>query len=546
MKHARPSGSRRWPAALLAVALVFLSSVPTSADVKEPRPEFVEGELLVKLAPDIARIDFERFLGEERAAILNHFDLIDVYHVRLHPGVKVSAALQRLAQSPLVEYAVPNGLYYLDTTYPSDPQFGALWGLDNTGQTGGTPDADIDAPEAWDITTGSPQVVVAVIDSGITFDHPDLAGNIYTNPGEIAGNGIDDDANGFVDDVHGWDVVGFDNDPSDVSAACRGHGTHVAGTIGAIGDNAVGVTGVAWNVQIMPIRAFRTTLRRLCAASDADLIEAIQYQTRLGIRISSNSWGSGSYNAAMRDAIRASHSLFVAAAGNNGRNNDQTGNYPSNYPLSNIIAVAATDANDQRASFSNYGPTTVDLAAPGMNILSTLPTGYGQLSGTSMATPHVAGVAALLLAQDLGLTTNELKWRIMQGVDPLGLPVLTGGRLNARGALAFGLVPQAVSVGLAPLGPTNVPQGGSFSYRTTLANNTSAPLEVQFLVFGRGVNGGELTAQGPQTIALDAGQTWTADFDQVLPANYVGAFELIASAQTPTSFDEAVVNYHVP
>jgi subtilisin family serine protease len=241
--------------------------------------------------------------------------------------------------------------------------------LNNTGQTGGTSDVDIDAPEAWDITTGNSNVVVAVLDSGVDYNHPDLINNMWTNPGEIAGNGLDDDNNGMIDDVRGWDFVDDDNDPMDSDD----HGTHVAGTIAAEGNNGNGITGVVWTAQIMPLRF----LNAFGSGSVADAIEAIDYAIENGANIVNASYGSYTSSTAERDAIvraRDAGILFVAAAGNDNWNNDSaTKHYPSGYDLANIIAVAATDESDARASFSNYGVTSVDVAAPGTSILSARP-----------------------------------------------------------------------------------------------------------------------------------------------------------------------------
>ncbi|MEE9120552.1 MAG: S8 family serine peptidase, partial [Syntrophobacteria bacterium] len=293
---------------------------------------------------------------------LKNFRRIGVQHVKLPKGMTVEEALEIYRNDPDVEYVEPNYLRYA-TTSPDDTFFSNLWGLNNAGDT------DIDAPEAWDITTGSSSVMVAVIDSGVDYNHPDLAANIWTNPGEIAGNGIDDDGNGKIDDVRGWDFVDDDNDPIDSDD----HGTHVAGTIAAVGNNGTGITGVSWSAQIMPLRF----LDAFGSGSVADAIEAIDYAIDKGAKIINASYGSYTFSTAERDAIARARNggiLFVAAAGNDNWNNDSvTKHYPSSYNLANIIAVAATDQSDSRASFSNYGVTSVDVAAPGTSIFSTRP-----------------------------------------------------------------------------------------------------------------------------------------------------------------------------
>ncbi|HEY1120890.1 MAG TPA: S8 family serine peptidase, partial [Haloferula sp.] len=309
---------------------------------------------------------------------------------------------------------------------PNDPLFSSLWAMRSpTPVSGG-----IDAPRAWEMQTGINSVVVAVIDSGVDRSHPDLQGNLWVNPGEVAGNGIDDDLNGYVDDVHGWDFHGKDNNPSDV----YGHGTHVAGTIAARGDNALGVTGVCWNARILPVKFLSDT----GSGYTSDAISAVTYAARMGAKVMNNSWGGGGYSQALSDAIQAAGqagSLFVASAGNDGANNDALLRYPSCYDLPNIVSVGSTDSSDALATSSNYGESTVDVAAPGAAILSLRPGGeYRTMSGTSMAAPHVSGVAALMLSENATLSPSGLRQLLMLGSDTLpalGNRVASGGRLNA-------------------------------------------------------------------------------------------------------------------
>jgi subtilisin family serine protease len=295
-------------------------------------------------------------------------------HVQLDAGTTVDDAVAALERQPDVVYAEPD--YVVSTTaVPNDSRYAEQWGLNNTGQTvegvAGTADADIDAPEAWDVTTGSASVTVAVLDSGLDYFMPDLAPNVWKNPGEIEFNNLDDDGNGFIDDVHGWDFAKDDNRPDDDIA---GHGTHVAGTIGARGNNdaagpgATDVVGVNWQVSLMPVRVLGDEGSGLVS----DIVAGIGYAAQNGARIVNMSFGSTTFSQAEQDAIAAAPNvLFVAAAGNEGYDVSQ-GSYPCTYPLANIVCVAATDNKDQRAPFSNYG-AGVDIAAPGVGILSTYP-----------------------------------------------------------------------------------------------------------------------------------------------------------------------------
>ena len=374
------------------------------------------------------------------ATIQHEYDGINAALVDLPEGQSVDDGIDKMRGVSGVRYAEPDYVYHRAQTIPNDPDFDNLWGLDNTGQTGGTADADIDAPETWDITTGSSDVIVGIIDSGIDYLHQDLADNMWENPGEIPGNGIDDDQNGYVDDVYGWDFVQDDNEPTDDSI---GHGTHVAGTIGAVGDNGEGVAGVNWDVQVAALKVFHES----STATSSGFAEAIEYAVDMGFDLTNNSWGGLAESQAIYDAISYANDhdqLFVAAAGNGGSDgigddNDVMPFFPASSDLDNIISVAATDHNDELAVFSNYGETTVDLAAPGVNIYSTLPDTYGYMSGTSMAAPHVAGSVALLKGYNPALSGGEVKTAIMDTVDELGSlegKMVTGGRLNLYNALA--------------------------------------------------------------------------------------------------------------
>ena len=405
---------------------------------------------------------------------------------KLQSNTTVQQTLQTLLQDPNVEYAEPNYQVHAMQTIPDDADFDSLYGLHNTGQTLGVVDADIDAPEAWDIQTGT-DVVIAVIDSGVDYNHVDLRDNMWTNEGEIPNNGIDDDGNGFVDDYRGWDFANNDNDPMDDHF----HGTHVAGTIAAAGNNGIGVVGVNWNARIMPLKFLDAN----GSGSLQSAIGAIEYAAKMGARVSNNSWGGGPFSQALHDAIVNAENqghLFVAAAGNDGTNNDFQPTYPATYDLPNIISVAATDHRDGLASFSNYGANTVDLGAPGVDIYSTAPgNSYRVLSGTSMATPHVTGVAGLLFATNPSLTYQEVKAALLEGVDPvtsLASRTITKGRLNAFNALTSvqGTVqinPNSAQVAVGATVQFNA-SGGTAPYTWSTDNPTLASIDANGLLIG--------------------------------------------------------------
>ncbi len=411
----------------------YASGVPS---FRAPDGErFVPGRILVKLEDGVPDRALENLNQRNDARVEEHLPGIRVSVVDLPRDLPVREAISRYESSPGVEYAEPDFLLFAEAT-PDDSGYGKLYDLNNTGQTGGTPDADVDAPEAWDTTTGDPNTAVAVIDTGVDISHPDLDGNLWTNQEEASGiEYVDDDLNGYMDDVHGWDFYHGDATVYDAADGDE-HGTHVAGTIAAEGNNGIGVTGVSWEASIMPLKFLGPN-----GGSISGAVKAIDYAVAEGATISNNSYGCGGskcYSKTLKAAIdrvdSAGH-LFVAAAGNDGTDNDATPHYPSGYDSPNVIAVAATNDTDGLASFSNHGGSSVDLGAPGVGILSTLPGGkYGAFSGTSMATPHVAGVAALVKSQAPMADDGELKARILQYAEPkasLEGKTATGGRLNA-------------------------------------------------------------------------------------------------------------------
>ena len=369
-------------------------------------------------------------------------------------GEQAEEIVAEYARLPEVEYAEPNFEIRTDpleatnsirsrfvssdtSNGPNDPMLSEQWGLINTGQRDGTAGADVSAGDAWERTHGSKKVVVAVLDSGVDYTHPDLAGNIWHRPADM--EMYFDRELGVVDDYNGFSAVDSSGDPMDEN----GHGTHCAGIVGAEGDNNLGIAGVNWQVEIMPLKF----MGRGGFGSTKDAIEAINYvierkKAGVNVRVISASWGSRQKSKALEDVIRKAGEadiLFVAAAGNDSMDADKTPHYPSNYKLPNVVSVAALDRTDKLASFSNYGAKSVHIAAPGREILSTwLDGGYEEHSGTSMATPFVAGVAGLVLSVEPNLSVKELRDRLFDSVDKtdsLRGKVSTGGRLNAARAV---------------------------------------------------------------------------------------------------------------
>lgn len=399
------------------------------------------------------------------------------------PTADIADADALLSRLGLFESHAPNSLGSADSI-PNDPRFAELWGEHNTGQAGGRTDADIDAPEAWDYLRTGEKPVIGVIDTGIDYRHPDLNGNMWVNTRETPGNGRDDDQNGFVDDYYGYDFANDDGDPIDD----HGHGTHVAGTIGAVWSNGVGVAGVAPDVRLMALKWI--SANNFGWTSNA--VKAVNYATMMrqqgGVNIvaTNNSWSVDTADASLRKAIADSGAagiLFVAAAGNDSSSNDLLPVYPASFPLGNIISVAATDRSDNLAIFSNFGMGTVDLAAPGQGILSTVPgNGYAAWNGTSMAAPHVTGVIALAKSIVPNATSNAIRDAIFASVDPLSSlqgKVASGGRLNARKALERLVPTPSISVGDCVASESN---GNSATCDYTVRLSSPAATEVQFTV----------------------------------------------------------------
>jgi serine protease len=420
-------------AILIILAISSTGSLFGAATTQNDK--FVQGEALIKIRAGASEAFLNQLRIETDADRDKQILQVGAFNIRrIHSRSKSTEALiSQLRANPNIIYAEPNYILQRDTV-PNDPRFSELYGLLNTGQAiqgiTGTAGADIKAEQAWSLATGTDTVVVGVVDTGVDYNHPDLAANMWSNPG-----GIGNCATG----THGFNAITGTCDPLDDHF----HGTHVSGTIGAVGNNGVGVVGVNWRTSIMALKFLSSG----GSGTTADAIEAIDFAVQakiagVNVRILSNSWGGGGFSQALLDVINKANDndiLFVAAAGNASSNNDTTPHYPSTYNAPNVLAVAATDNRDALASFSSFGATTVDLGAPGVNTLSTMPNNaYGYLSGTSMATPHVSGAAALILSTNPSLTTAELKNRIMGSVDlipSLTGKTVTGGRLNVCNAI---------------------------------------------------------------------------------------------------------------
>lgn len=418
-----------------ASKVVAVSALFFGTNVFASAPESVPGEYIVKLKDSVSAYSSVNVLSQQLGAYVK--DTIPGQNIVVikRPVFEIqSNVLKSLAQNPLVEIVEPNYIYRINKT-PNDPLLGRLWGLKNIGQQDserktGIAGTDISAEQAWDITTGSKDVIVAVIDTGVDYNHEDLKGNMWSNEAELKGNpGVDDDGNGIIDDVYGASFVDAAK-PTGNPLDDHGHGSHCSGTIGASGNDGKGIVGVAWNVRIMGVKF-------LSASGSGSLdgaLKSIDYATRMGAKILSNSWGGGGYSETLKQAIERSHAagaLFVAAAGNESNNNDANPTYPATYDVPNVLSVAAVDNRGQIASFSNYGKSKVHVGAPGVNIYSSIINGgYDSWSGTSMATPHVSGMAVLLASNEPNLSNVEMKERIIATSKPV--PGLRG---KARGGM---------------------------------------------------------------------------------------------------------------
>lgn len=406
-----------------SILTMLLSSISlASVDLKNEHLESIKGHILVKVKANKFNIldSIANSVGAKRTK--TYFSIKGLSLYEFDKALDFEYVQDIFEQSSYVDYAEPDYIYTHQAVV-DDPQFQNQWALKNVGQNGGMAGADINAEVMWDMETGKKEIVIGVIDTGVDYTHPDLADNMWINPGEIPNNGIDDDKNGYVDDIHGINAILANGDPKDDNL----HGTHVAGIIGAKGNNKLGISGVAQNVTIAACKF----LNSYGSGGISDAIECMDYFAKLKSRTehplnivaTNNSWGGGSSSQSMKDAITAHKNLgilFIAAAGNDAKNNDIRPSYPATYDIDNIISVASTDKNDLLSTFSNYGKKTVHVAAPGTKILSTvLNHDYKELSGTSMATPHVSGLVAIIYSYYTGLSYKQAKNLVMSGGDIL-------------------------------------------------------------------------------------------------------------------------------
>ncbi len=429
---------------------VFSNSVNNISFVEPKRNEFIPGQFIIKFKKDV-EINIQKTnndlinIGISSIDNLNrkhkitsiekvfknkidNFDsygLSNVYKFILSDESNIFSVMEEYAKDPNIVYVEPNFLVYCDDI-PNDPDFNEQWDLHNTGQTGGTFDADIDAPEAWEIETGNSDVIIAIVDTGVDYTHSDLAENIWINDDEIPDNNIDDDGNGFVDDIRGWDFYNDDPEPMDG----RGHGTHCAGIVSAVGNNSIGISGVSWNCTLMPVKF----LSNVGTGFVEDGAKAIVYAIDNGADVISNSWGYPWSSYVLKDAIDYAYGKGAILTSGAGNSNGDDPHYPAMYPK--VIAVAATNHNNTKAGFSSYG-FWVDVSAPGEDIYSTVPgNGYEHKSGTSMAGPHVAGLAGLLFSKNQSYTRDVVVTIIRGSSDPVNSSVYIGnGKINAYDAL---------------------------------------------------------------------------------------------------------------
>ena len=508
---------------------------PATGDLDTEAPA-TPGRIVISWDPAASASDRAEVLARHGLRSEEVYDFIDVEVVGL-AAWRVPAALDDLTGEAAVRLAEPDVI--AEATDVTEPDFWRLWGLHNTGQAGGTVDVDVDAPEAWAITRGSADVVVAVVDTGIDITHPDLADNIWVNVDEIPGNGLDDDGNGKIDDVNGWD---FRNDDASVfdSASEDDHGTHVAGTIAGV-SNGAGIVGLAPNVKIMPIKFLGGAEG---TGSTAAAAAGIDYAVRNGATVINASFGGGS-SATLQATIARIDALVVASAGNNGVDIDLSPSFPASlardsYGLPHVVSVASVDRTGARSTFSNHGVQSVDLGAPGSQIYSSLPGGaYGTYSGTSMAAPHVSATAALVASLAPTLTGAQLATAIKDSAQPLasmaGLTT-TGGLLNAHAALLRHVTPAV------PIDVTAVAANGRATVQWTPGSGGGTPASYTVSVAPTGgVTGATArTVAGPATSTVFDGLTNDTAYAFTVSATNAGGTSA-ASAPSPPVTPEVTV-----
>lgn len=424
---------------ILKILCGIILTFTASAWAQIQQTDSVPGEYVLRLKKNAIKQKSKKDLsGILKAYVKSVIPAQDIVVVKRPVFENVDSAIKALATNEMVEVAEPNYIYHA-SKMPNDPLMLHLWGLSNVGQkdSDGTPGVvgvDIDVEKAWEIETGSSQTVIAVIDTGVDYTHPDIIENLWTNEAEANGvAGVDDDNNGVIDDIHGFNAI----DQSGNAMDDHGHGTHCAGTIAAKGNDGKGIVGVNWDAQIMAVKF----LDQAGSGTLENAILAIDYATKMGASVMSNSWGGGGMSQTLLEAIQRSNqagALFVAAAGNDASNNDVSETFPANYAVENVISVAAINNVGDKAGFSNYGKRTVHMGAPGVNVFSSTAGDYDSWSGTSMATPHVAGVAALVWSHEPKMTALEIKQRLIATVRPLASlrgKTRTGGLVNAYNAL---------------------------------------------------------------------------------------------------------------
>lgn len=438
--------------ALLCAGVLLCGGYTSFADVSAQGFEdnekalYVLGNVLIKVKEDALEGALDNEIHRIGLELVTAYDLIkNLYLYRYNEDFDISDVVSMLNENEAIEYAEPDYLFYKAS--PNDPYFSQQWALENIGQNAGLIDADINAKSMWSIATGSDNVVIGVIDSGVNYTHNDLIPNLWRNTLDLPGTGIDEDLNGYVDDVYGINALTGSGNPLDDN----GHGSHVSGTIGAKGNNGIGVTGVAQTIRVAGCKFLNAS----GSGPTSDAIECLQYFGKLKTRLinpvnviaTNNSWSGSSKSQALSDAIWAHHNLgilFIAAAGNDSVNNDVVTSYPANYLLPNVITVAATDNRDRLASFSNYGKKTVHVGAPGVRILSTvLGQNYSYYSGTSMATPHVTGLVGIIKSAFPTMDHLSIKNLVIASGTPIASLTNTtisgrrirGADVNGRGAL---------------------------------------------------------------------------------------------------------------